>query len=173
MSPKFCSTILEILPYKNFFIYKYTTLITFFPKRFSCLQLYFIFHGRKDHRRFIIWARRLIIQVLVFEPWTSWILISVDKKKHHPAKKFILKMVCPQSLPTCWSGSPMLYLPLIPNTGLEPSTTHEYPAIEFFFSWVTQKLPQICTVIFRICIGRLRDLQYILAVTSGSTSIWF
>ena len=34
--------------------------------------------------------------------------------------------------------------------------------------WVTQKL--ICTVILRICIGKVRDLQYIFAVTSGSPS---
>ena len=37
--------------------------------------------------------------------------------------------------------------------------------------WVTQKLPRICTVILQICMGRLRDLQYIFAVTSGSSSI--
>ena len=37
--------------------------------------------------------------------------------------------------------------------------------------WVPQKLPQICTVILCICIGKVRDLQYIFAVTSGSLSI--
>ena len=36
---------------------------------------------------------------------------------------------------------------------------------------MTQKLPQICTVIFVSVLGRLRDLQYIFAVTSGSPSI--
>ena len=39
--------------------------------------------------------------------------------------------------------------------------------------WVTQKLPQICTVICVSVLGRLRDLQYIFAVTSGSHSITF
>ena len=37
---------------------------------------------------------------------------------------------------------------------------------------MTQKLPQIYFVILRICIGKVRDLQYIIfAVTSGSPSI--
>ena len=36
--------------------------------------------------------------------------------------------------------------------------------------WVTQKLPRICTVILRILLERLRDLQYIFAVTSGPPS---
>ena len=36
---------------------------------------------------------------------------------------------------------------------------------------MTQKLPQICTAIFVSVLGRLRDLHYILAVTSGSHSI--
>ena len=31
--------------------------------------------------------------------------------------------------------------------------------------WVPQKLPQIYTVIAHICIGRLRDLQYMFAVS--------
>mgnify|MGYP001211731601 CR=1 FL=1 len=38
--------------------------------------------------------------------------------------------------------------------------------------WMTQKLPQICTVLLCTSVlGRLRDLQYIFAVTSGSPSI--
>ena len=36
--------------------------------------------------------------------------------------------------------------------------------------WVAQKLPQICTVILRIRLGRLADLEYLFAVTSGSPS---
>ena len=35
---------------------------------------------------------------------------------------------------------------------------------------MTQKLPQICTVILRIRIGKVVDLQYIFVVTSGSPS---
>ena len=36
---------------------------------------------------------------------------------------------------------------------------------------MTKKLPQICTVILlKSGLGRLRDLQYIFAVTSGSPS---
>ena len=37
--------------------------------------------------------------------------------------------------------------------------------------WVTQTLSQICTVICVSVLGRLRDLQYIFAVSSGSPSI--
>ena len=32
------------------------------------------------------------------------------------------------------------------------------------------KITEICTVILRICIGKVADLQYIFAVTSGSPS---
>ena len=37
--------------------------------------------------------------------------------------------------------------------------------------WGPQKLPQIYTVIAYICIGRLRDLQYIFAVTYATLCI--
>ena len=36
---------------------------------------------------------------------------------------------------------------------------------------MTQKLSQICTAILCFCIGKVGDLQYIFAVTSGSPSI--
>ena len=36
--------------------------------------------------------------------------------------------------------------------------------------YIYWKLPQICNVILRIFSGKLRDLQYIYAVTSGSPS---
>ena len=35
---------------------------------------------------------------------------------------------------------------------------------------MTQKLPQICTVILRILLGGFRDLPYIFAVTYGPSS---
>ena len=41
------------------------------------------------------------------------------------------------------------------------------------YYWVAQKLPQICTVILGICIGKVAcNLQYIFAVTSGSPTRW-
>ena len=37
--------------------------------------------------------------------------------------------------------------------------------------WVLQKLPQICTVNVHVCIGKVRDLQYIFALIYGMPSI--
>ena len=37
---------------------------------------------------------------------------------------------------------------------------------------VTQKLPQICTVLLPILIGKVAYLQYIFALSSGSPSIY-
>ena len=46
-------------------------------------------------------------------------------------------------------------------------TEHTHKKFNLTMYWVTQKLPQMCTINLHI---RIRDLQYIYAVTSGSPS---
>ena len=61
---------------------------------------------------------------------------------------------------------------LPPNADQLHKNLDPYLDIKSESYWVTQKLPQICTVILRICIGKLAWFAVIFAVTSGSPSIY-